>query len=52
MKSEFKPAPVKPLISFGEIARVDIRAGTILSVAEVAGSDKLKAEQDETTIGY
>src|SRR5215471_5798577 len=41
MKSDFKPAPIKPAISFGEIERVDIRAGTILSVEEVAGSDKL-----------
>jgi len=41
VKSDFKPAPIKPAISFGEIERVDIRAGTILSVEEVAGSDKL-----------
>jgi len=41
MNSEFKPAPVKPAISFRDIERVDIRAGTILSVEDVEGSDKL-----------
>jgi tRNA-binding protein len=41
MKTEFKPAPIKPVISLAEIERVDIRAGTILSVEEVTGSDKL-----------
>ena len=38
MNSEFKPAPIKPPISFGEIEPVDIRAGTILRVEEVTGS--------------
>ena len=37
----FKPAPVKPVISFGDVDRIDIRVGTILSVEDVAGSDKL-----------
>jgi tRNA-binding protein len=41
MNSTFKPAPIKPVISFGEIERVDIRVGTILAVEDVAGSDKL-----------
>ena len=41
MNSEFKPAPIKPAISFREVERVDIRAGTILTVEEIAGSDKL-----------
>jgi tRNA-binding protein len=41
MKADFKPAPIKPTISFSEVERVDIRAGTILSVEDVAGSDKL-----------
>src|SRR5438552_573196 len=36
-----KPAPVKPLISFNDLDRIDVRVGTILSVEEVAGSDKL-----------
>src|SRR5688572_4412960 len=42
MKNEnFKPAPIKPTISVSELERVDIRVGTITSVAEVRGSDKL-----------
>jgi tRNA-binding protein len=38
---EFKPAPIKPAISFADLDRLDIRVGTILSIEEVAGSDKL-----------
>ena len=38
---DFKPAPLKPLISFAELDRIDIRVGTIVSVDDVAGSDKL-----------
>ena len=41
MSEEFKPAPVKPAISFGEIDRIDIRVGTILTVEDVEGSEKL-----------
>lgn len=37
----FKPAPVKPSISFAEVERIDVRVGTILAVEDVAGSDKL-----------
>ena len=37
----FKPAPVKPVISFADADRIDVRVGTILSVEDVAGSDKL-----------
>src|SRR5258707_5935712 len=37
----FKPAPVKPVISFAEIDRIDIRVGTIVAVDEIAGADKL-----------
>jgi|SRR5450755_4323950 tRNA-binding protein len=37
----FKPAPIKPVISFAELDRIDVRVGTIVSVADVAGSDKL-----------
>jgi len=36
-----KPAPVKPEISFDVLDKIDIRAGTILKVEDVAGSDKL-----------
>ena len=35
------PAPIKPLISFGDLDKVDIRAGTVLAVEDVPGSDKL-----------
>lgn len=38
---EFKVAPVKPVISLAELEKIDIRVGTILSVAEVPGSEKL-----------
>jgi len=43
MSSEqsFTPAPFKPAISFAELDRIDVRAGTIMSVEDVAGSDKL-----------
>lgn len=42
MNSEgFKVAPVKPPISFAELERIDIRVGTITSVEDVSGSDKL-----------
>jgi tRNA-binding protein len=37
----FRPTPIKPPISLAEFNRIDIRVGTILSVEEVAGSDKL-----------
>ena len=37
----FKPAPTKPLISFSELDRVDVRVGTIVMVEDVDGSDKL-----------
>ena len=37
----FNPAPLKPVISFAEIDRIDIRVGTIISVDDIAGSDKL-----------
>jgi len=39
--STFKPAPIKPTISFADLDRIDVRVGTIVSVEEVAGSDKL-----------
>jgi methionine--tRNA ligase beta chain len=37
----FKPAPVKPVISFADVDRIDVRVGTILSVEDIDGSDKL-----------
>ena len=35
------PAPVKPLISMQVLEQVDVRVGTIESVDDVPGSDKL-----------
>jgi tRNA-binding protein len=37
------PAPVKPTIPVDILNQIDIRAGTIESVSDVAGSDKLVA---------
>ena len=37
----FQPARIKRLISFADLDRIDIRVGTIISVDDVAGSDKL-----------
>ena len=37
----FTPAPIKPVISLADLDRIDIRVGTILSVEDVAGADKL-----------
>jgi len=39
--SEFKPAPVKPIVPFTALEALDIRVGTIRRVEEVAKSDKL-----------
>ena len=38
---DFRVAPVKQSISVDELDRVDIRVGTIVSVDDVKGSDKL-----------
>jgi methionine--tRNA ligase beta chain len=37
----FKPAPLKPPVTFGDMEKLDVRVGTILTVEEVKGSDKL-----------
>jgi tRNA-binding protein len=37
----FKPAPVKPEISFDTLNQVDVRVGAIERVEDVPGSDKL-----------
>src|SRR4030095_14232535 len=37
----FKPAAIKPLIQLADLEKIDIRVGTILSVEDVANSDKL-----------
>jgi len=36
-----EPAPVKELITFEDLERLDIRVGTIMAVAEVEASNKL-----------
>jgi len=36
-----QPAPVKPVISFADVEKLDVRVGTIVRVEEVKGSDKL-----------
>src|SRR6266850_307716 len=38
---DFTPAAVKPVISFADVDRIDVRVGTILSVEDITGSDKL-----------
>lgn len=37
----FKPAPIKPLISFKEFSKLDIRVGTILLVEDIPKSENL-----------
>src|SRR5262249_13322228 len=37
----FTPAPIKPLIDMADLEKIDVRVGTIISVEEVANSDKL-----------
>ena len=41
MSSQFKPSTLKPTISFEDVDRIDVRVGTIISIEDVAGSDKL-----------
>jgi len=36
-----KPAPVKPNVTIDDLQKLDIRVGTIESVEDVAGSEKL-----------
>ena len=44
----FAPAPVKPEIAFDVVERLDVRVGTIESVEEVKGSNKLL----KLTVGF
>ena len=37
----WKPAPVKPTVSIDVLERIDVRVGTIESVEDVEGSEKL-----------
>jgi tRNA-binding protein len=39
--ADFKAAPLKPAITTAELDKVDIRVGTIVSLEDVPGSDKL-----------
>jgi tRNA-binding protein len=41
MSEQFTPAAIKPPITFADLDRIDIRVGTIVSIEDVAGSDKL-----------
>lgn len=38
---DFSAAPVKPMIDLADLEKIDVRVGTILSVEDVPGSDKL-----------
>ena len=38
---DFKPAPVRPAIALADLEKIDVRVGTIVSVEDVPGSDKL-----------
>jgi len=38
---DFKRAPLKPTIALSDLDKIDIRVGTIISVDDIAGSDKL-----------
>ena len=37
----FKQAPLKPPITIADFEKIDLRVGTIVSVEDVSGSDKL-----------
>ncbi len=39
--AEFRAAPVKPIVSIETVEKIDIRIGTIRSVEDISGSDKL-----------
>jgi len=41
MSNQLCTQPIKPTISSDDLNRIDIRVGTIVSVQEVVGSDKL-----------
>ena len=38
---DFKQAPTKPPITINDLNKIDIRVGTIMSVEDVSGSEKL-----------
>src|SRR5437879_4690472 len=39
--SEFKPAPIKPIVTIAALEALDVRVGTIQKVEDVARSEKL-----------
>ena len=39
--TQMTPAPIKPVVTIDDLNKLDIRVGTILSVADVPGADKL-----------
>ena len=41
MSEQFTPTPIKPTISFDDLNRIDVRVGTIVSIEDVVGSNKL-----------
>jgi len=41
MNNQLATRPIKPVITFDDLSRIDIRVGTIVSIEDVAGSDKL-----------
>lgn len=46
--NEFVPAPVKAIVTFDAVEQLDVRVGTIESVEDVKGSDKLL----KLTVGF
>jgi methionine--tRNA ligase beta chain len=40
-QNDFVPAPLKPTVAFDAVEQLDVRVGTIVSVEDVKGSDKL-----------
>ena len=41
VKMDFEIAPIKPSIELADLDKIDIRVGTILTVEDVGGADKL-----------
>ena len=41
VKMDFEIAPIKPSIELADLDKIDIRVGTILTVEDVEGADKL-----------
>lgn len=37
----YTPAPIKPIITFADFEKLDIRVGTILRIEDIEGSNKL-----------